>query len=252
MHSLLQSLKIPVLTVFISLLLFFGFTKIFGPIPFTIHSIQTTNADLFTVTGVGEVQATPEDASVSLGVTKTGTTAEEAQNEVNTIMNKLLSDLETLGIEKKSIQTNAISVNPTYDYTNGRQKITGYEATQNVTIKVTDVSLANQVVDTATQDGANVISGVSFVIKDEDREKIEKEARVKAIKAAKEKAQQIAQETGITLGRIVNVQVENGQEPPVIMQQRSASDEFTKTEPTNLQPGENTVRVTVHLSYETL
>lgn len=252
MQGLLSALKVPVLTVFISLLLFFVLTKVFGPIPFAVTSVQTTNADLFTVSGVGEVEVTPENASVSLGVTQEAQTAEAAQNAVNSIMNQLIADLQALGVEERSIQTQNVMVNPTYNFENGSQTITGYTASQNVEVKVEDVGLANRVIDSATQNGANVISGLSFDINDEERERHEAEARQLAIADAKEKAQQIADEVGISLGRIINVQVQDGEGPPITMTERLAQDQVTGIEPTNLQPGENTVQVTVTLSYETL
>lgn len=251
MRGLINQLTVPVLTIFIALLLIFGLSKLLGPIPFTVNSIQTTNADLFTVSGVGEVQATPKNASVSLGVTQEGTTAEAAQNEVNKVMNALIADIKSLGVEEKAIKTTNLSVNPTYDF-NAGQRITGYSASQNVEVQVEDVELANRVVDTATQNGANVISGVSFEINDEEKEQLEAEARKKAVADAKEKAEQIAREVGIRLGRIVNVQIDNAAEPPVMFSERAALDTMQKAEPTNLQPGQNTVTVTVSLSYETL
>ena len=251
MRSLIDQLAVPVLTVFLSLVLLFGFTKLLGPIPFTVNSIQTTNADLFTVSGVGEVQATPDNTSVSLGVTQEAASADAAQNEVNQVMNALIEDLKGMGIKEEDIKTTNINVNPNYDFNNG-QRIIGYSASQNLDVKTENVDLANRVVDTATQNGANVISGVSFTINDKDREKFEKEARVKAIANAKEKAQQIANEAGLRLGRIVNIQVEGGEEPPVLLQERMTANDAAKVEPTNLQPGEDTIRVTVYLSYETI
>ena len=251
MRSLIDQLAVPVLTVFLSLVLLFGFTKLLGPIPFTVNSIQTTNADLFTVSGVGEVQATPDNTSVSLGVTQEAASADAAQNEVNQVMNALIEDLKGMGIKEEDIKTTNINVNPNYDFNNG-QRIIGYSASQNLDVKTENVDLANRVVDTATQNGANVISGVSFTINDKDREKFEKEARVKAIADAKEKAQQIANEAGLRLGRIVNIQVEGGEEPPVLLQERMTANDAAKVEPTNLQPGEDTIRVTVYLSYETI
>ena len=158
MRSLIDQLAVPVLTVFLSLVLLFGFTKLLGPIPFTVNSIQTTNADLFTVSGVGEVQATPDNTSVSLGVTQEAASADAAQNEVNQVMNALIEDLKGMGIKEEDIKTTNINVNPNYDFNNG-QRIIGYSASQNLDVKTENVDLANRVVDTATQNGANVISG---------------------------------------------------------------------------------------------
>ena len=142
MRSLIDQLAVPVLTVFLSLVLLFGFTKLLGPIPFTVNSIQTTNADLFTVSGVGEVQATPDNTSVSLGVTQEAASADAAQNEVNQVMNALIEDLKGMGIKEEDIKTTNINVNPNYDFNNG-QRIIGYSASQNLDVKTENVDLAN-------------------------------------------------------------------------------------------------------------
>ncbi len=248
----MDQLKVPVLTVLISLLVFFAFTKLLGPIPFSVNSIQTTKSDLFTVSGVGEVSSIPENASVSLGVTKTAATAELAQTEVNKILNSLLTDLKEMGVKEDKIKTENITVNPTYNFENGGQTITGYSASQNLRIEVEEVELANQIIDTATRDGVNVISGVSFTVNDDEKERLTAQARKKAIQDAKEKAKTIAGEAGITLGKVVNIQVEEGTNPPLPFEARGSADTVQKAEPTVLQPGENTVKITVYLSYETL
>lgn len=252
MQGLIDQLRIPVLTVLIALLAFFALTKLLGPIPFSVNSIQTTKSDLFTVTGVGEISAVPENASVSLGVTKNGTTADLAQTEVNKVLNVLLTDLKEMGVKEDKIKTENINVNPTYNFDNGSQTITGYTASQNLSIEVEDVELANQIIDTATTDGANVISGVSFTLNDEEKERLTAEARKIAIKDAKEKAKTIAGEAGITLGKVINIQVEEGDNQPIPFDARVANETLQKEETTDLQPGENKIKVTVYLSYETL
>ena len=71
--------------------------------------------------------------------------------------------------------------------------------------------------------------------------------------AAKEKAQSLARVSGLRLGRIIDVQ-ENGAIRPVMFQEQSmnkVSGEGETTPPTQITPGENTVKVSITLSYET-
>src|ERR1051325_3414701 len=100
-----KSIQTPLLTVvfiFVGLLLY---TKLAGPIPFTVNSISTVKQNLFTVDGTGEVTGVPDTALVSLGVNKNAATVEAAQTQVNEVINKVKADLKGLGIEDKDIKT---------------------------------------------------------------------------------------------------------------------------------------------------
>lgn len=252
MPSLFERLKVPVLTVLISLILFFVTVKLFGPIPFTVTSIVTNKADLFSVTGTGEASGVPDSAQFTVGVTKTGPTVEGTQNQVNQAANKITSELKKMGIADKDIKTTDYNVSPNIDYTSGKQNTTGYSVSVNMQITLKDAAKANQALDTATENGANVVNGVSFILNDEEKIKLEDQARAIAIKNAKEQATKIANQSGIRLGRLINVSV-NPSTGPIMFDKMAASPVgLGGGAPTELQPGENKVSVTVTLSYETL
>jgi uncharacterized protein len=247
------SLQTAFFTVLIIFILLYAFTKTLGPIPISVNSVTTTKTDLFSVTETGEAEKTAQKAQFTLGVTKIAPTADAARNEMNKVINQLVTDLQGLGIRKEDIQTANLNVNPNYDYMRGGEgTITGYTASQNLDVKTDTVDLANRAIDTATRDGVNVVNNVQFILDHNSQKDLEAQATKQAIEKAKAKAQQIAQLSGIKLGRIINVQVfEDGGEPPVMFKAERALDQAA-TNPTNLQPGENTIRVSVTLSYETL
>ncbi len=248
-----QSLRVPFLTIAFALLSLFVFTKIFGPIPFSVNSITTNKQSLFTVSGTAEVTAVPDTATVSLGVNKTSPTVEAGKEEVNKIINQVTNDLKNLGVDDKDIKTTNYSVNPNYDYSQGAQKINGYSINANLQVKLKSVEKANNAIDIATKDGATNVGGVQFVIDDEKQIELENQARKEAIKKAKTKAASIARDAGIRLGRIVDVQENgSGNQPPIMYDRMSADQKsFAPSEPTQLNPGENKVTSTVSLSYET-
>ena len=241
----------------------FLYTKFAGPIPFYINSVNTTKADLFNVDGTGEATAVPDTGVVNLGITSQGSTVTEAQGKTNEIANKLIADIKKLGIEDKNIKTTNYSVTPNYGngaiqpmmfpIRSGGQTIVGYTVTQNLEIDVKPIEKANKVVDTATADGANLVGQVSFSFSDDIKTQLENKARADAIKQAKDKAQNLANLSGIRLGKLVNV-VESNQIRPWPMRYMGTAGNSGTPEaqpPTNITPGENTVSITVTLSYET-
>lgn len=242
-------MKNPLLTILFIFLGLFLYTKLVGPIPFSVsvNSIQTTKANLFSVSGTGKATGIPDTAQLSLGVTKTATTVVAAKDQVNSAANKIIEDLKSLGIPEKNIKTTNYSVNPNYDFTRGGQNITGYTVIQTLEVK-SSIDTANRVIDVTTTDGANLIGGVNFIFDDKTKKELEDKARNEAVKMAKEKAESLAKATGIRLGKIVDVQESFGFEPrPVMMQ----ALEVEKSEDTQLQPGENSININITLFYET-
>ena len=119
-----------------------------------------------------------------------------------------------------------------------------------MTIKVRDFSKINSVIDTATADGANQIGGLSFTV--DNPEKFQAEARKEAIAKAKLKAEDIARESGINLGRIINVSEGYNMAPlPMYAQAEKTVGMGGGGTPTQVEPGSSEISVTVTLSYET-
>ena len=234
--------------VFFSLL--FIYTKLTGPIPFSVNSVSTNKNDTFNVTGEGKVIVQPDVALVTVGVVANGSSVKVAQDQINQNINKIAASIKSLGVEQKDIQTSNYSINPNYDYNSGIQRITGYQANTNLSIKVRDISKVNNVIDQATQNGANQVGGVVFEV--DDKTALQNEARQKAVTDAKTKAENAANIAGFSLGRIVNYNENFGGAMPPIQMNRNlavglAADEKLQT---NVEPGSSEIVVNVTLSYE--
>ncbi len=248
---MLRDLKVPFLTIAFALLSLFIFTKIFGPIPFSVTSITTNKSSFFSASGTGEATAVPNTAMISLGVNKEGATVEATQNEVNTIINLITKDLKSLGIGEKDIKTSNYSVSPQYDFSNGRQSPNGYQVNATLSVNLDSIEMANQAIDIATKDGATQVGSIQFILSEEDREKAESNARKEAIANAKTKAENLAKDTGIKLGKLVDVQESGSNGGPIPFERTAVALDAAEKAPTELSPGENKISVTITLSYET-
>lgn len=237
--------------VFLSLVILYAFTNILGPIPFSVKSTTTTTDDMFTVSGVGEKTAIPDTTQFTVGVTKTASTVESAKEQANTATNAIIEDLKALNVPEKNIKTINVNTYPNQDFNRGNA-VTGYTVSQELQVKVEDVDLANRALDSATANGANQVSGVTFTVDDEAKKELTKKARKEAINDAKSKAEDIASDAGIRLGKIVNIYVSDTDQPPMPFDAKLETGARAGNAATDLQPGENTVTVNVTLSYETL
>lgn len=205
------------------------------------------------VVGVGRVDATPNSATVSLGiVANNASTLKDAQTQINKVNNAIVEGLSAIGVDKKDIKTSNYSITPNYDYSlGGNGKISGYNGNATVTVKVTDTSKLPQIIEAGTNGGANEVMGTSYNV--EEPEKYQEEARQKAIENAKEQAQKLANELGIRLGKIVNIAESSGNNyPGPMMYEKAVSlDSRAGGVPApDLQPGSQTITSTVTLYFE--
>lgn len=242
MKYILISIPIFFLTLFV-------YTKVVGPIPFSVNQTTTNKTDLFTVTGTGKISTTPDIAKVTIGIQANGTTVKIAQDEMNRTINTVSDAIKKLGIDKKDIKTTNYNINPTYDYSNGKQKITGYNANTNLEITIRNLEQANTVIDVSTANGANTVSNVSFDV--EDKTKAQNDARKLAIEEAKKKATDASSVAGFRLGNIINYQesFNDGSIPRPYLMAAKGVEEDTNVS-TQIETGSQQIQVTVTLSYE--
>lgn len=240
-----SSLITPVISLVAFFLLLFVYTKVFGPIPFSINSVTTTKSDTFNVSGEGNATATPDVALVTVGIQASGQTVKAAQEQINSVINKVSEAIKAQGVEAKDIKTQNYNINPEYDYS-GIQKIKGYLANTNLSVKVRQIDKVNSIIDAATQNGANQVGGVSFNI--DDKTRLENEAREKAVAEAKSKAENAAKIAGFKLGKIINYSENFGGFPAPIRAMGTLNAVSEKA--TQIEPGSSEVTVNVILSYE--
>jgi uncharacterized protein YggE len=201
------------------------------------------------VTGEGKMSAAPDIAQLSFGVT-TGpqASAKVAMTRLTDSMSAVLAAVRKEGIAEKDITTQALSLNPQYDWNDGRQTLRGYEAMQTLLVKVRDLDKVGEVLSAATSAGANQAGGVSFII--DDPEKGRREAREKAIEQAKEKAKVLASQLGMSLGKVKGFSEGGGVMPPMPMMARAEMMGGAMDKAIEIPVGEQDVNVQVTITYE--
>ena len=163
------------------------------------------------VSGEGESVGVPDIAKIQLGHSVEKATVALAQKDNTEKMNGLIKKLkDDFKIDEKDIKTTNYNVTAIYDWPNGRQVLRGYQVNQNLEVKLRDVDKVSQVLEAAGQLSLNQIGGLSFEV--DDQEGLKQEARIKAIRAAKLKAEGLAEVAGVKLGRIISFN-ESGNQP---------------------------------------
>jgi uncharacterized protein YggE len=198
------------------------------------------------VHGTGRITIKPDIATFSVGVDVQANKAREAMNQASTRMNAIIAALKAGGIADADRQTSQISLNPTYDYNNNRQVLTGYSASQSLTVKVRAIDKTGDLIDAAVTAGANNVGGISFSV--DDPAAAMDQARTAAVADARHRAEALAKAAGITLGAPIQVSENGGTPPPPILYERQgAAVAGDKSTPVN--PGTTEVTIDVDVVF---
>jgi len=155
-----------------------------------------------TVNGFGEVNGQNNIAVTTIGYSNTDKEVAKAQADNKEVMDKVMADLQKMGIEDKDLQSNYV-IYPDYNYSPDKgQELVGYNVSNNITIKIRDLSKINEILGLAGKYGATEVGGLSFTI--DDPSNLKDEARDKAMADARIKAVQLANALGVRLGEIIN------------------------------------------------
>jgi uncharacterized protein len=170
----------------------------------TASGMMPVRGTLVTLTTNGEAKADPDLAEVTGGVVSKGPTAKEALAKQAVKMNAITASLGEVGIAGKDVVTAQVNITPTYDWTpkNG-QRITGYDATNVITIKVRDTAKVGTVLDKMVSDGSNRIDSVVFKLENQDAPG--QEARKDALTKAQARAAAYASAAGLKVYKIVSI-----------------------------------------------
>jgi uncharacterized protein len=197
---------------------------------------------LVTVTGEATVAIAPDAAVIRIGVTSQDKTAREASDANAKQMTTVLAAIKDTGIAERDIQTSRLSLQPQYDPNKGgNARLTGFQANNQVTVRIRDIDKLATVLDRAIVSGANEMSGIEFVVSEQS--KMLDQARDDAIADARRKAELYAKAAGAKLGNVVSISEEGSAPQPRPMQAMRAGA-------VPIAPGEQTLKSIVTVSYE--
>ncbi len=203
------------------------------------------------VVGSGIVLAQPNVARITIGVEVTDASLTNAQAEASRRMDAVVNKLKADGIPEADIRTVSYNISPLYDQRDQSQTVLrGYQIQNLVEVKSTNVSGLGPLLDDAVAAGATRIHGIRFEA--DNMEALKTQARDQAMQSARAKAEQLARDAGVSLGRPVRIEeADTGGVTPV----RAAAPAAALAAPapqTPIQPGELQVQTTVHVVWAIL
>ena len=213
--------------------------------PQVLALAASSTGNTITVVGTGSASATPDQGSLSLGVSATRPTVREAVSQATTDMNHLLSAIHSQGVQDKDIQTSWITI---YQQTNCcPQTVTGYTSSNQLTVTVNHLTSATAIIESSVDAVGNdlQLSGINLAVA--DLSGITKTARSAAMSDANAHAQDWARLAGHHVGGLIDLSeiVAPQYQPPIVGGKGGGGG-------VPIQVGQTAVTVTVTATYELL
>jgi uncharacterized protein YggE len=210
--------------------------------------LQPIEGTLLSVSAEGLVESRPDMATIQLGVQTEGATAAAALAANAQRMTGLVAALRRSGVAERDIQTSNVNVSPQYVYEEGHApRLTGYQATNQVSAKVRNVDNVGRTIDAAVNAGGNTVQGVSFGHQDPDA--VMDRARQDAITEARERGELYARGFGMRVARVISVSEQGAYQPPMPMPMM-ARMEAAQDASTPVSPGQIETRINVNVVFE--
>lgn len=199
------------------------------------------------ISATGEATRVPDIAIISAGVTMQAATATDALGQNATRMERVRAALKRAGVADRDIQTASISLQPQYKYVENQAPIlTGYQASNQLSVKFRDIRASGKILDALVGEGANQINGPNLTI--DHPEAALDEARGKAIATGRARADLYARALGMRVIRVISVSESGGYSSPPpqpIMARAQMADAKT-----SIDPGEQQLQISVAMAFE--
>ncbi len=157
-------------------------------------------------TGDGTAKVKPDVAIITVGAVAQAATASDAQAQVAQRVDAILKRAKDLGIADKDTKNSGYNIQPQYTSRGADQapRITGYQATQQISLTYHNVDGAGKALDALVQ-GDGAANTISIRLTLDDPKKAQADARQQAITDARSKADAMAKTAGVTLGKVIAI-----------------------------------------------
>jgi uncharacterized protein YggE len=211
------------------------------------HQPHEPDTGTIVVGGTGRVSVEPDLADLRLGVSVARPTVDAARTVAASTMEAILAAVAAAGVDRRDVRTALLSVQPRYEYReNQPPTLTGYELANVVEVTVRDLARLGDVVDGSLRAGATSLDQLSFRVA--DPEPAEREARLRAMAAARARAEVLAEAAGLAIIGVSDI-VEGGGPPVPLPRMKAERMMLAADAATPVEAGSLEILVSVTVSY---
>lgn len=174
-------------------------------VPAATQVIPSPNT--ISTSGDAEVRVVPDEVVLNMGVETADRSLRAAKAANDVAIQHALEVASHHGVPSKNVQTDYISIEPRYRRDEVTGTLLGYVVRKSLTIRLNDISKFEELFTDLLDAGVNVVHGIEF--RTTELRKYRDQARALAIKAAREKAEALAETAGHRAGSTLSIS-ENG------------------------------------------
>jgi uncharacterized protein len=215
--------------------------------PARADSPGTTQSATISVVGHSEQKAQPDLAVINAGVLTTAADAKTAQQKNDEIVKNLYAALAKQGIKGDDVRTTWYTIHPSYGASspNGSQALNGFEAMDNIEVRVHALDTVGSIIDLLVKSGANQINGVNYQVS--NPLEIQKQAYSAALADARSQAESIAKSLGVQITGVQSVETTTAGTPGPILSAKSMDSTAAPAAP--VSPGSQTISTDVKVVF---
>lgn len=201
------------------------------------------------VAGTGSISLTPDIATLVLGVEALDETVAQARTDAAEAMAGIVEVLKEAGIDDKDIQTQRLSIQPQYDYSSETRQLIGFTVSNILNVTIRDIDSVGTVIDEAVGAGGDLTRVQSIGFSVDDTSSYERQLVEEAVEDATDKAQHLADLTGVSLGKPLSITYGGGAPSPVFDNFSRLAMAESAAFDTSISPGEVETSVTVNILF---
>lgn len=206
-------------------------------------------SSVISVQGSASITVEPDQAELSFGAEFIEEDAQTAQGKVNDAINAAVEALKKLGIDEKAIQTDRIRIYRQYDYSGDTPVVTGFSASTQLRVSLSDISLAGAAIDAGINAGLNNVNDITFY--SSKQAEYYDQVLAEAVKSARHKAEIMASAEGGAISRLISA----NEGYSGSMYSRTDSVQYSMVEDadygsTNISAGEIEITANINATYE--
>src|SRR5690606_2932641 len=211
----------------------------------TTALISQNDKPSIAVRGEGVVRVIPDEVTINIRVEHTGENTKDLKSQNDAVVKQILQYVKKAGIADKDVRTEYLNLNKVYDY---NSKTYAFAANQALSIKLRDLKQYEELMKGLVETGLNRIDGVTFSSSNKDR--LESEARKKAVASAKRNAEEYASVLNQSVGKAVSISEISGGNVPQPMYKMAAMADMSSDDGATIAPGEMEIRTSVNVVFE--
>ena len=220
------------------------------PTPPSIPTSQSSAQGGISVSGTASISLAPDIATIVLGVESIDETVADARSAAASAMAGIVNVLTEAGVADEDIQTQRLSIQPQYDYSSEKRELIGFTVVNIVNVTVRDIDSVGSIIDKSVEAGGDLTRIQSIYFSVDDTEPYEDQLIADAVQDATDKASNLADLTGVTLGKPLAINYGGGVPYPVLDRSFGlAMVEESAGFDTSVSPGEVETSVTVNIVF---